>query len=86
MTAPPAFPLQITFPPFTFDPRTGELWKDGEAIRLQPQPASLLALFLRNPGELLDRETIRRHLWGDAEVDAEAGIHYAIRQIRKNII
>ena len=61
-----------TFGPFTFDPECGELARNGYRIRLQPQPALILAILTDQPGKLVSREEIYRAVWGeDTHVDFE---------------
>lgn len=79
---PAAEPRGVRFGPFLFDPESGELWRDGAAVKLQPQPAKLLALLIERRGRTVRREEIQQHLWGDQEVDAEAGVNFAIRRVR----
>jgi len=71
------------FGAFEFDARTGELRRDGRRLRLEPQPARALDLLLAHAGELVTRDELRRHLWGDdTHVDFDRGLTYAIAQIR----
>jgi eukaryotic-like serine/threonine-protein kinase len=72
-----------TFGPFTFDPECGELAREGYGVRLQPQPALVLAILTDQPGKLVPREEIYRAVWGeDTHVDFEQSLNYCIRQIR----
>jgi tetratricopeptide (TPR) repeat protein/DNA-binding winged helix-turn-helix (wHTH) protein len=72
-----------TFGPFTFDADGGELSRDGYRVRLQPQPALVLAILTDQPGKLVPREEIYRAVWGeDTHVDFEQSLNYCIRQIR----
>ena len=67
----------------TFDPASGELRRGGEVSRLEPKPAALLALLVARAGTLVSHAEIARHLWPDGtHVDFQAGVHYAVRQIR----
>ena len=75
-----------TFGPFTFDPECGELARNGYRIRLQPQPALILAILTDQPGKLVSREEIYRAVWGeDTHVDFEQSLNYCIRQIRSTL-
>ncbi len=68
---------------FEFNGKTGELWKDGRLIKLQPQPARLLALLVNHAGEVVERDEIQRTIWGtEILVDYELGVNRCIRQIR----
>jgi DNA-binding winged helix-turn-helix (wHTH) protein/TolB-like protein len=68
---------------FEFDPATGELTREGIPVRLQPQPARVLALLIEQAGETVSRETLRRAVWADGTfVDFERGLNFCIAQIR----
>lgn len=71
------------FPPFAFDPHSGELSLEGRRVKLHPQPAQVLRLLIRRAGEVITREEIQKEVWGDETfVDFELGINSCIRQIR----
>jgi DNA-binding winged helix-turn-helix (wHTH) protein/TolB-like protein len=74
---------RIQFGLFDFDPGTGDLSRDGRPVRLQRQPARVLALLTALPGELVSREQLRQQVWGDGTyVDFERGLNFCIAQIR----
>jgi hypothetical protein len=67
----------------TFDSASGEVCRDGVVHRLEPQPAALLALLASRPGTLVTHTEIARRLWPEGtHVDFQAGVHYAVRQVR----
>ena len=71
------------FGPFEFDPATGELRREGAPVHLQQQPAKVLALLVSHPGELVTREQVRQHVWGEGTfVDFQRGLNFAVMQIR----
>jgi DNA-binding winged helix-turn-helix (wHTH) protein/TolB-like protein len=73
----------VRFGQFGFDPATGELTRGGTPVRLQPQPARVLALLVERAGAIVTRDEIRRHVWGDETfVDFERGLNFCIAQIR----
>ena len=79
----PPPPSSLRFGEFAFDTATGELWRDGRRVRLQPQPSRLLALLLAKPGELVGREEIRLALWGrDTHVDFERSLNFCVAKLR----
>jgi TolB-like protein/DNA-binding winged helix-turn-helix (wHTH) protein/Tfp pilus assembly protein PilF len=72
------------FGPFEFDERTGELRRGGLPIKLQEQPARVLALLLQNESGLVTREQLRGHLWpDDTFVDFEHGLNTAVKKLRE---
>ncbi len=73
----------IRFGRFTFDPADGVLRREDVIVRLQPQPAKLLALLLERAGETVARDELRQRLWGDGTfVDFDRGLNFAVAQIR----
>lgn len=75
-------PQRFEFAGFSFTPDTGELVAVGRRIRLEPQPARVLALLVERSGELVTREELRAALWADRAIAADQGINYCIRAIR----
>ena len=74
---------RLHFGPFELRTDSGELLRAGARVRLQPQAARLLELLARRSGEVVFREEIRRHLWGDGTfVDFEQGLNFLVRRIR----
>jgi DNA-binding winged helix-turn-helix (wHTH) protein len=66
-----------------FDSKTGELFRRGSCIRLEPQPAAVLALLIARAGELVSHDELRRAIWGEStHVNFQQSLHYCIRQIR----
>jgi DNA-binding winged helix-turn-helix (wHTH) protein/TolB-like protein len=68
---------------FEFDARSGTLTREGAPVRLQPQPARVLALLIDRAGDVVTREELRTSVWGEATfVDFERGLNFCIAQIR----
>jgi DNA-binding winged helix-turn-helix (wHTH) protein/tetratricopeptide (TPR) repeat protein len=75
---------RLLFDEFELRPDSGELFRNGVPFKIQPQPARLLELLARRSGEVVSREEIRSHLWGeDTFVDFEHGLNFSIRQLRR---
>ena len=73
----------IRFGEFELDEQTLELHRNGALVRIQQQPARVLAFLLNHRGSLVTREQIRLAIWGeDTFVDFEQGLNFCIRQIR----
>jgi DNA-binding winged helix-turn-helix (wHTH) protein/TolB-like protein len=73
----------VRFGQFEFDAATGELTRGDMPVRLQPQPARVLALLVERAGSIVTRDEIRRHVWGEETfVDFERGLNFCIAQIR----
>jgi Tol biopolymer transport system component/DNA-binding winged helix-turn-helix (wHTH) protein len=76
-------PNLIRFGPFALDPTNRELRKGGYLVRLQPQALAVLLLLTERAGQIVSREEIHKHIWGnDTFVDFERGINFSINQIR----
>lgn len=68
---------------FTFDASSVELRREGVLIRLQAQPARVLAHLLSRAGEIVSREELREAIWGEETfVDFERGLNVCIAHIR----
>jgi len=68
---------------FDFDPASGELRRDGVQVKLQPQPARVLAMLTARPGEVVSRDELRQLVWADGTfVDFERGLNFCVAQIR----
>lgn len=76
-------PSRLRFDDFELRPDSGELFKDGTPVRLQPQPARVLAILASRPGEVVERDEIRRLVWGDSFLDFDASLNFCIKQIRQ---
>lgn len=75
---------RLRFDDFELDPASGELFRAGERVPLQPQPARLLALLLERPGQVVGREDLKDALWGESvHVDVEQGLAFAVKQLRR---
>src|SRR3954470_13825513 len=73
----------IHFAEFEFDERAGELRRNGETRRLEPQPARVLAVLLEHAGEVVSRGELQQRVWtGDTFVDFDRGLNYCVAQIR----
>lgn len=74
---------RVRFGLFDFDRESGELRREGTPVRLQPQPAAVLAYLLARPGEVVTREALREAIWGtETFVDFDRGLNFCIGQIR----
>jgi DNA-binding winged helix-turn-helix (wHTH) protein/TolB-like protein len=74
---------RIRFGLFEFDTATRELRREGVLVRLQSQPAQVLAYLIERSGQVVPREELRNLLWGDETfVDFDRGLNFCISQIR----
>jgi TolB-like protein/DNA-binding winged helix-turn-helix (wHTH) protein len=76
-------PTCVRFADFELDLRTGELRRNGLTLKLQPQPARVLAILVGQAGEMVTRQELAQQVWGqETFVDFEQGLNFAVRQIR----
>lgn len=75
----------IRFDGYEFLPATGELWRDGERVGLQPQPGALLAALLRTPGRVVRREELKAVLWPDRIVEYDQALNFAVARLRRTL-
>jgi DNA-binding winged helix-turn-helix (wHTH) protein/tetratricopeptide (TPR) repeat protein len=84
MATPISQHVLLRFGAFELDLRSGELRKDGEIVKLTPQPFKVLTLLARRSGEVVSRDEFREQIWcGDTFVDFEHGLNFCIRRIRE---
>jgi len=73
----------VRFSNFEFNLETGELRRGGAPVKLQPQPAKVLAVLIKRADQIVTRYDLAREVWGsETFVDFEQGLNFAIRQIR----
>jgi DNA-binding winged helix-turn-helix (wHTH) protein/TolB-like protein len=78
--------VQYHFRNCTFDEQDGRLSQSNgaPATTLRPQVARLLAAFLSQPGQVLDREHLCAQVWESGTViDFESGLAAVLRELRK---
>src|SRR5712692_8686470 len=74
----------VRFDSFELDAGARELRRNGDRVKLPPQPFRILELLVRRSGEVLTRAEIRERIWcDDTFVDFEQGLNFCIRQIRE---
>jgi DNA-binding winged helix-turn-helix (wHTH) protein/TolB-like protein len=68
---------------FEFDLDTRELRREGVLLRLQSQPAQVLAYLVGHAGQTVAREELIKEIWGaETFVDFDRGLNFCIGQIR----
>lgn len=72
------------FGPYRLDTRSLELRKEGQRVRLRPQPCRLLVILVSQPDRLVTREELRRAMWpDDVYVRFDLGLNSCLKQIRR---
>src|SRR5262245_55903636 len=77
-------PQSVRFGDFELDVRSGELRKSGgDPVLLPQQPFRILVTLIRQSGNLVTRDELRRELWPeDTFVDFEQSLNAAIKRLR----
>lgn len=71
------------FGSFEFDFETRKLFRDGQPVRIQPQPLRVLEILLARPGETISRDELRSLVWGETTfIEFDQALNYCIRQVR----
>src|SRR6266481_61535 len=74
----------LQFAGFRVDLHARELRRNGNIVRLQEQPFSVLEVLLEHAGDVVTREELRQHLWpSDTFVDFDNSLNTAINKIRE---
>src|SRR5579863_4686399 len=80
----PSSVRSVRFGVFEVDLRAGELRKKGIRIELQGQPFLLLITLLKQRGELVTREELRRTLWPEETfIDFDHSLGTGINKLRE---
>jgi DNA-binding winged helix-turn-helix (wHTH) protein/TolB-like protein len=75
---------RVRFGVFEFDLAAGELYREGQRVRLQEQPRQILAALIERHGDLVTRDELRERLWKtDTFVDFEHGLNTGIKKVRQ---
>lgn len=70
------------FGDFRFDAERRVLWKNNEAVSLPPRATDVLAILVRDHGQLVERDQLLQSVWRDAVVE-EGNLNNAISSLRK---
>lgn len=79
----PKKPLQIG--PFELSPNETELKKDGKALELTAKEIGLMSCFMHHPDQILSKETLFEHVWGDDFFGSDNTVMVHIRRLREKI-
>ncbi len=72
---------QFAFPPFRLDTANEILWRDDEAIRLQPKVFAVLEYLVERPGRLVTKTELLAALWPETAV-TEGVLKACIKAVR----
>lgn len=75
----------LTFADVTVLPGSHTVLQNGEVVPLKPMEYELLCMFMRRPGMVLTRETLLRHVWGDAFLGQTRTVDVHVASLRKKL-
>jgi DNA-binding winged helix-turn-helix (wHTH) protein len=71
------------FGAFELDPDAGELRRQGRLVHLAAQPRKALSLLVTRAGEVVTRDELCHHIWGDATfVEFDRSLNFCIASVR----
>jgi DNA-binding winged helix-turn-helix (wHTH) protein/predicted ATPase len=72
---------QFSFGVFRFDPRTGQLWRDGSEVKLTPRAAAVLHVLAERAQELVTRQELFDRVWNGMAV-SDGALVSCIQELR----
>ncbi len=79
-------PDTVTFGTILVDKRSMRVFKEGKDVYLTPIEYRILSFFLENPDQVLSRDQIINHVWGEIwSVDDTRSVNVHIRHLREKI-
>lgn len=83
--APVAEPLELSVGPLALDIGSHQAMRDGQPVALTPKEFDLLALFMRNPGQVLTPQLILERVWGYDYYGSDKTVNVYIKKLREKI-
>jgi predicted ATPase len=74
----------LAFGDFLFDPLRRQLFKGGEALKVDSRSLELLDVLLRSPQTLISRDALLFHIWGNRFV-TESALSVVVTKLRKTL-
>ena len=71
--------------PFEINSDETEVKKDGQILELTAKEVGLMASFMRNPNQILSKETLFLNVWGEDFYGADNTLMVHIRRLREKI-
>ncbi len=73
----------VRFGVFEIDDATGEMRRQGRRVHIAAQPFKTLVLLASRAGDVVSRDELRRHLWGDDTfVEFDRSLNFCVAEIR----
>ncbi|WP_340372766.1 response regulator transcription factor [Peribacillus sp. FSL E2-0218] len=78
-------PKNLLIGPFELSANETELKKDGKPIQLTAKEIGLMSCFMHHPNQILSKETLFEHVWGDEFFGSDNTVMVHIRRLREKI-
>ncbi|MFJ7754423.1 response regulator transcription factor [Peribacillus muralis] len=78
-------PKNLQVGPFELSANETEVKKDGQTIELTAKETGLMGCFMHHPNQILSKETLFEHVWGDEFFGADNTVMVHIRRLREKI-
>jgi DNA-binding winged helix-turn-helix (wHTH) protein len=72
----------LTFGPYRFESRTGQLWRDKQEVRLTGKAVAVLRALIDRAGQVVTKEELFQAVWPDTVV-SDAALTSCIQELRK---
>ncbi|MFD6440469.1 response regulator transcription factor [Peribacillus sp. NPDC060186] len=80
-----AAPKSLQVGPFELSANEKEVKKNGKAIELTAKEIGLMSCFMHHPNQILSKETLFEHVWGDDFFGSDNTVMVHIRRLREKI-
>lgn len=80
-----AAPKKLQVGPFELSANENEVKKDGNTIELTAKEIGLMSCFMHHPNQILSKETLFEHVWGDDFFGSDNTVMVHIRRLREKI-
>ncbi|AMM91766.1 response regulator transcription factor [Peribacillus simplex] len=80
-----AVPKNLQVGPFELSANENEVKKDGNTIELTAKEIGLMSCFMHHPNQILSKETLFEHVWGDDFFGSDNTVMVHIRRLREKI-
>ncbi|GLO67943.1 DNA-binding response regulator [Oceanobacillus kimchii] len=74
-----------TVGPFDINADETEVKKDNHVLELTAKEVGLMATFMRNPNQIISKETLFRNVWGEEFYGADNTLMVHIRRLREKV-
>ena len=78
-------PRKLQIGPFELSSNETEVKKDGKTLELTAKEIGLMSCFMHHPNQILSKETLFEHVWGDDFFGSDNTVMVHIRRLREKI-